>query len=119
MERKFTVERELPEGEVRQLQVAEDEFILSAAYRAGLDLPSMCLQGWCLTCAARALPRAGATTPGAWDQSDSRRYYEKDRQAGYLLPCTAQPRSDLKLQTHQRIAMRDHRLAQGLAAPRG
>lgn len=113
MGRTFTVELELPGGECRQLRVGEDEAILAAAYRAGVDVPSMCLQGWCLTCAARA--QGG----GRWDQSESRRYFEEDRRAGFLLPCTGKPRSDLKLKTHQRTAMRDHRIACGLPAPRG
>jgi ferredoxin len=73
--------------------VAEDEFILATAYREGFDLPSMCLQGWC--------------------------YFPQDREAGFILLCTAQPRSDLVIRTHQRAAMRDHRLACRLPTPRG
>jgi ferredoxin len=113
MPRTYTIDLELPAGARRQLEVSSGEFILTAAYRAGLDLPSMCLQGWCLTCAARA------ESGGQWDQSQSRRYFPQDRAAGFLLPCTAQPRSDLTLKTHQRTAMRDHRIARGLPAPRG
>jgi ferredoxin len=72
----------------------------------------MCLQGWCLTCAARV--EGG----GEWDQSEARRYYEEDRRAGFILLCAACPRSDLVVRTHQRLAMRDHRDALGLPAPR-
>jgi ferredoxin len=102
----------LPDGSERQLEVERDEYILVAAFREGLELPHMCLQGWCLTCAGRVLGE------GCWDQSHSRRYFEEDREAGYILLCTARPCSDLKVQTHQRIAMRDRRIAEGLPAPR-
>ena len=102
----------LPEGIETCLEVGEDEHILAVAYREGLDLPSMCLQGWCITCAGRVEGR------GAWDQSDSLRYYPQDRQAGFILPCTAKPRSDLRIHTHQRIAMRNFRLAHRLPTPR-
>jgi ferredoxin len=109
----FTIRLLLPGGEVRQLQVEPEEMILAEAFRQGLDLPSMCLQGWCLTCAGRV------QGPGCWDQSASRRYYEEDRSAGFILLCTARPCSDLTIQTHQRRQMRDCRLANGLPAPRG
>ena len=101
-----------PDGHQAQIEVPEDEFILTAAYGAGLDLPSMCLQGWCITCAGRV------EGPGEWDQSASLRYYPQDRGAGFILLCTARPQSDLVVRTHQRVAMRDHRLACGLPTPR-
>jgi ferredoxin len=107
------VELLLPDGNRACLEVGEDEFILAAAYRAGLDLPSMCLQGWCITCTARV--EGG----GDWDQSAARRYFPQDREAGFILLCTARPRSDLRIRTHQREALRDHRLALGLPTPRG
>lgn len=103
----------LPDGSQACLEVAEDEFILVAAYRAGLDLPSMCLQGWGLTCTGRV--EGG----GEWDQSAARRYFPQDREAGFILLCTARPLSDLRIRTHQREALRDHRLALGLPTPRG
>src|SRR5713226_8497417 len=101
-----------PDESEAQIEVPEDEFILVAAYREGLDLPSMCLQGWCITCAGRV------EGPGEWDQSASLRYFPKDREAGFILLCTARARSDLVIRTHQRIAMRDNRLAHRLPTPR-
>lgn len=103
----------MPDGNEARVEVDEKEFILAAAYRAGLDLPSMCLQGWCITCAGRV------EGTGAWDQSASRRYFAEDRAAGFILLCTARPLSDLRIRTHQREALRDHRLALGLPTPRG
>jgi ferredoxin len=70
------------------------------------------LQGWCVTCAAKLLE-------GKVDQSASLRYYESDALAGFILPCTARPRSGLKLLTHQKAPFREHRLALGLPVPRG
>ncbi|HZX13439.1 MAG TPA: 2Fe-2S iron-sulfur cluster-binding protein, partial [Thermodesulfobacteriota bacterium] len=68
-----------PEGEVR-LEVGEEEYILDAAFEAGYNLPSMCLQGFCLTCASRLLD-------GDIDQSDAIRYYPEDKKAGFVLIC--------------------------------
>jgi ferredoxin len=103
----------LPDESQARLEVGEDEFILTAGYRAGLDLPSMCLQGWCTTCAGRVVGG------GDWDQSASIRYFAQDREAGFILLCTACPRSDLVIRTHQRERMRDNRLDHHLPTPRG
>jgi ferredoxin len=92
--------------------VREDEYILAAARRAGLELPSLCEQGWDLACATRVLA-------GEVDNGDARRYYPQDERAGFALICTAKPRSDLRLRTHQTSVMRRHRDAHGLPAPRG
>lgn len=100
-----------PEGE-RQVEVGEDEYLLDAALAAGLDLPSTCLQGWCITCAARL-------EEGRVDQSEAQRYFEEDREAGFILPCTARPRSELRVVTHQTGALRRERLRNGLPTPRG
>lgn len=88
------------------------EHVLDAARRDGLTLPSLCEQGWDIACAVRVLE-------GRLDHSDARRYYPADEQAGFALICTARPLSDLRLRTHQSAAMRVHRDAHGLPAPRG
>ncbi|MGH9534442.1 MAG: 2Fe-2S iron-sulfur cluster-binding protein [Terriglobales bacterium] len=110
MARSFPVIYETPQGEFT-IDVSEDQFLWQAAGRAGIDLPSRCRIGWCLTCAARL------EGPGEVDQSAARRYFEEDRQAGFILPCTAQPRSALRMKTHQQEGMRQHRQALGLPAP--
>ncbi len=113
MQRKIhRIELILPAGSRSRLEVSGDEFILTAAYRAGLDLPSMCLQGWCITCAGRV------EGSGEWDQSASLRYFKQDREAGFLLLCTARPRSDLVIRTHQRVVLREHRIRCRLPTPR-
>jgi ferredoxin len=101
-----------PDGSAHSIAVGEDEYILIAAYRAGLDLPSLCLQGWDLVCAGRV---EGA---GEWNQAASRRYFPADREAGFILLCTAQPLSNLRIRTHQHTAMRDYRLSRHLPTPR-
>ncbi len=89
-----------------------DEFVLQAALDHGVELPFMCLQGWCITCAAKLVE-------GRVDQSVARRYFPADREAGFFLPCTARPLSDLKIVSHQTVPMREQRLALGLPVPRG
>lgn len=111
-EHEFEVVFELPGGSTRIVRCGAEEHILEAARRHGLQLPSACEQGWDLACAARVLA-------GRLDHTDARRYYPQDEQAGYALICTARPLSDLRLQTHQRDAMRQHRLTHGLPTPRG
>jgi ferredoxin len=109
----YTVELILPEGNKHSLKVCADEHILEVAYRENIDLPSACLMGWCTTCAGRLVGEEWV------DQSASRRYFPEDAEAGFVLLCTAEPRSDLYIRTHQREALRDHRMACGLPTPRG
>ena len=88
------------------------EFILQAALDHGLDLPYSCLQGWCVTCAGRLLS-------GKVDQSASFRFYEKDAEEKFVLLCTARPLSDVRIETHQKAAMRAHRFDNKLPVPLG
>lgn len=88
------------------------EFILQAALDRGIDLPYSCLQGWCVTCAGRLLW-------GSVDQSSSFRFFEKDAQEKFVLLCTARPLSDVRIETHQKGAMRAHRIANKLPVPLG
>ena len=94
------------------VEVDDDEYLLDAAARAGLELPYSCLQGWCTTCAGRVLE-------GRVDQSEALRVYPQDEAAGFVLTCSAFARSDLRILTRQMAAMREHRSALGLPAPRG
>jgi ferredoxin len=100
------------EGRAVEIGVGEDQYLLDAAIDAGLDLPYMCLQGWCTTCAGRVLE-------GRVDQSEARRIFPEDEAAGFVLLCSAYPRSSLRILTHQKEEMRSHREALGLPTPRG
>jgi ferredoxin len=55
--------------------------------------------------------------PGDFDPSDAVSYYPQDREAGYILLCTAKARSNLRIRTHVRTEMRAHRKETGLPAP--
>jgi ferredoxin len=109
---RYRVLLELPDGTARTIEADGDEYVLHAARKAGVALPSLCEQGWDLACAVRVLE-------GRLDESDARRYFPEDEAAGFGLICRGKPRSDLRLRTHQTAAMRAHRRAHGLPAPRG
>ncbi len=100
---------ETPEGE-RSFRCDENEFLWDAAARNGIVLPSICHQGRCLTCAGRLLR-------GAVDQTSAVGYFAEDEEAGFILPCTAKPLSDVRVRTHEQLAMRQHRLKLKLPAP--
>jgi ferredoxin len=55
MTERYDVELILPDGETARVEVRADESVWDAATRAGIKLPSMCLQGWCTTCSGRVL----------------------------------------------------------------
>ncbi|MBV9690684.1 MAG: 2Fe-2S iron-sulfur cluster binding domain-containing protein [Ktedonobacteraceae bacterium] len=107
----YQVVFDLPGGAIT-IMVSANEFILDAARREGIDLPSLCERGWCLTCAVKVIS-------GSVDQTASLRFYEEDRQAGFALICTGQPRSNLHLRPGAVEEMRAHRDAHHLPAPRG
>ena len=94
-------------GETVEVEVDEEEYVLAAARAAGIWLPADCQQGWCTTCAVRL-------ESGEVDQSDARRYYDVDEEAGLILVCTAKPRSDLRITACKHEEMLDHRAAHDL-----
>src|SRR5579875_2240458 len=100
---------ETPEGQ-RRFECGADEFIWNAAARNGIILPSICHQGRCLTC-------AGYLLSGEVDQSQANFYRPEDREAGFVLLCTAKPRSPVHIRTHMQWEMRKHRLRLGFPAP--
>jgi ferredoxin len=102
----------ITDGREVQTQATDPQYLLDVAADAGLELPYMCLQGWCTTCAGRVLE-------GRVDQSEARRVYPQDEEAGYVLLCSAFPRSDLRILTHQKEQLRESRRKIGLPAPRG
>jgi len=107
----FRVELLLPGEEKRSIQVSGEEHIWDAAFKAGIVLPALCHQGYCLTCAGRL------DGGGEVDQSDSLVYFPADRETGFVLLCTGNPRSDLRIRTHQQKQMREFRKQRKLPAP--
>ena len=106
----FDVRLLLPH-EDRSIRVGRDEHIWDAAFGAGINLPALCHQGRCLTCAGRL------ENGGEVDQSDSVSYFPEDRDAGFVLLCTAKPLTSLRIRTHQANEMREHRRQKKLPAP--
>lgn len=96
-----------------EYEVAADsnEHLWDAAQMAGICLPAICHQGRCLTCAGQLLE------PGEFDSTDARSYYPQDREAGFILLCTATARANLRIRTHVQTEMRIHRQKHGLPAP--
>lgn len=82
------------QGESYTLQVAENEIILEAALKAGIDLPYSCSAGVCTTCAGKILK-------GTVDQSDAAGIGSELQEEGYVLLCSAYPRSDLVIESEQ------------------
>lgn len=100
-----------PNGDRDTIQVPGDEHIWDAALRAGITLPALCHQGYCLTCAA------SLEDGGEVDQSDSLAYFPDDREAGFVLVCTGKACTNLRLRTHQAKRMREFRKQRKLIAP--
>jgi ring-1,2-phenylacetyl-CoA epoxidase subunit PaaE len=75
------------DGKRRDVPVAEDESILDAALRAGMDLPFACKGGMCSTCRAK-LVEGGARM----EVNYSLEPWELN--AGFILTCQARPVSD-------------------------
>jgi ferredoxin len=98
-------------NEERCISASREMHLWDSASAAGIVLPALCHQGYCLTCAAK-LEGAGEV-----DQSDSLVYYPEDRRAGFVLLCTGKPLSSLRIRTHQQDKMREFRKQNGLPAP--
>jgi ferredoxin len=81
------------------LQVQRDETVLDAAEATGLALPFGCLTGACGTCTARLVDADDATgVADAFDYSRAPRALKaRHHDAGYVLLCVAEPRTDCRL----------------------
>jgi ferredoxin len=69
----------------------EDETLLAAALRAGLDVPSSCRTGTCRSCIA-LLERGEIHYVVEWPG-----LIPEERTQGWILPCVAQARSDVTI----------------------
>ncbi len=75
------------DGKHTDVMVAEGEFVLDAALRAGLDLPYACKGGMCSTCRAKLIDGTAVM-----DVNFSLEPWETE--AGFVLTCQARPTSD-------------------------
>ncbi|XP_051152763.1 ferredoxin C 1, chloroplastic [Andrographis paniculata] len=73
-------------GKTTEVEVEEDETILSKAVEIGLDVPHDCKMGVCMTCPARLVA-------GAVDQSEGM-LSDDVVERGYALLCSSYPKSD-------------------------
>jgi ring-1,2-phenylacetyl-CoA epoxidase subunit PaaE len=75
------------DGKRRDVPVAEDESILDAALRAGMDLPFACRGGMCSTCRAKLVE-------GNARMEVNYSLEPWELEAGFILTCQARPVSD-------------------------
>lgn len=75
------------DGKRREVPVADDEAIIDAALRAGLDLPFACKGGMCCTCRARLVE-------GTAEMANNYSLEPWEIEAGYILTCQARPTSE-------------------------
>jgi ring-1,2-phenylacetyl-CoA epoxidase subunit PaaE len=75
------------DGKRREVPVAEEESILDAALRAGMDLPFACKGGMCSTCRAKLVE-------GEAQMEVNYSLEPWELKAGFILTCQARPVSD-------------------------
>lgn len=86
-----------PQGRRQTIEVYEDEYITDAAARQGVNLPSSCNTGLCVSCTAKLLD--GSIV------HDHSFLKAKEEKAGFLLTCHTFATSDCVILTHQEEAL--------------
>ncbi|KAK8709606.1 hypothetical protein V6N13_060620 [Hibiscus sabdariffa] len=79
------------EGKSTELEVEDDETILSKALEEGLDVPHDCKLGVCMTCPAKLVS-------GTVDQSEGM-LSDDVVESGFALLCVSYPTSDCRIKT--------------------
>jgi ferredoxin len=93
MSQTYTVKiRDRSQGTLHTLQVPDDRYILHTAEKQGVELPFLCRNGACTTCAVRVLS-------GEIYQPEAIGLSPELRKKGYALLCVSYARSDLEVET--------------------
>lgn len=79
------------DGEVTTVEVREDETVLEAAERVGVDVEYSCRMGQCTSC-------TGKVREGDVDQSGAVGLDPTQKQDGYTLLCVAEPTEDSRIE---------------------
>ena len=82
------------QGKTHIIEVAEDRKILDVIQETGLNLPTSCGVGVCITCAVKLLE-------GTVEQGEGMGISSELQREGYALLCVSYPRSDLKIETEK------------------
>lgn len=82
------------EGLDTEIEVFDGEFVLDAADRCAVDLPSSCRNGGCTVCAGRLIT-------GTMEMEDQYVLEEEHIEEGFQLLCCAVVTSDAVIETHQ------------------
>ena len=75
---------------------SEDQDVISAAKRNGIDLPNSCCSGVCTSCASLILE-------GSFEQEDAMGLNDDLMDKGFALLCVAYPKSDLNLVIGEKV----------------
>ena len=84
--------RDRATGKQHIVDVPEDRYILQTAEQQGVELPFLCRNGACTSCAARVIS-------GELAQPEAMGLSPKLKDKGYALLCVSYPRSDLEVET--------------------
>lgn len=89
----YSVALSFEDGVTRFITCRDDQTVADASYRQRINIPLDCRDGACGTC--KALCESGSFDGGAYIDDA---LTPDEAEAGYVLPCSMRPRSDLVLQ---------------------
>lgn len=76
----------IAEGETHHIEVSNDEYILAAALKSGIDMPYSCEAGICTSCMVKCLQ-------GDIEMETNAILSEEELEEGYRLTCVGKPTS--------------------------